>query len=466
MFLDHELVKDVLEKIVDIFEKSRVDYGDVRFTQAKTTSIGKDKEKEETNYYTNYGFHLRVLKRGEWRTLGIASLNENEISEEAKGLSSFSPQVKYHAKEPSKIKEHKAWFVDKNLVKEPRLSLEEKTEWVRDAFKRVKYFDKRIVNASCRLSESKSEKIFANTEGSFLRQNLPRFRVIIIAHAKSGKTIQQDYFSEAKISDDSLLKKIDLNKVTRKISKTAISLLNAKKPPSGRFPVIMDRDMAGLIAHESFGHGTEADQVLRNRSFLKNYFKKRVAENFVTICDNGNYGIEWGSFIFDDEGIKSRRNVLIDKGVFKSFLHSRETASVLSFEPTGNGRAQDFLHRVNVRMTNTYFEPVDWDVEELFEGIKYGIYLVKSSHGMEDPEGGGIQVTSNMGWLIENGHKTKLLRSCTLTGKVLELLKNIDAVCKNFKLIPGTCGKGSEDLVPVTSGGPHIRIKEAIVSGG
>ncbi len=54
-------------------------------------------------------------------------------------------------------------------------------------------------------------------------------------------------------------------------------MLKAEIPPSGKIPIILDPDMSGLIAHESFGHGLEADQVLRDRSYLKDKLIRKVA---------------------------------------------------------------------------------------------------------------------------------------------------------------------------------------------
>ncbi len=87
--------------------------------------------------------------------------------------------------------------------------------------------------------------------------------------------------------------------------------------------------------------------------------------------------------------------------------------------------------------------------------------------GMEDPLGGGMQCTSKKGYLIENGEKTKLFKAITLSGSVFDLLQNIDAISDDkLSLRPGTCGKGEEDFVPVTSGGSYVRVKSALISPG
>lgn len=459
VFFDTQDAKEIIDAVIKVFEKSNVSYGDIRFSQADSLVIGKDKEEEMVNSGKNFGFHLRVYKGNEWRSMGITTIEKDKILEIAERLVKFTPKTSLP------LTEQKAWKQNIEL-KSKEIGLEEKLGWIRDCFKTIKSFSPKIINVNCAISTSIVERIFANTEGSILREKVPRARILLLALAKEGDKIRSNYFSHGKIIGDEIIDKINVDKISKKLCSTAIDLLKAEKPPSGKFSVMLDNEVSGLIAHESFGHGTEADQVLRGRSFLKDYFGKKVAEEFVSLVDNGSVPNAFGSFSFDDEGIKSRRTALIDNGMFKSFLHTRETASALNAEPTGNGRAQDFARKVYARMTNTYFEPGNWKPEEMFEGIKYGVYLVKGGGGMEDPEGGGIQISSHMAWLIENGEKTKLLRACTLTGRLLDILKNIDAVGNDFKLDAGMCGKGHEDFVNVTTGGSHLRIKEAIVSGG
>ncbi|MFX1587905.1 MAG: metallopeptidase TldD-related protein, partial [Promethearchaeota archaeon] len=142
-------------------------------------------------------------------------------------------------------------------------------------------------------------------------------------------------------------------------------------------------------------------------------------------------------------------------------------ASELNAIPKGNGRRETFAHPINVRMSNTYIEPGDYNLEEMIAEIDYGVMLIRGEFGMEDPIGGGMQCTSTKGYLIENGEKTQLLSGITLSGSVLDFLKNIDAISNNeLQFHGGTCGKGNEDLVPVMSGGSYIRVKEGLISPG
>ena len=137
----------------------------------------------------------------------------------------------------------------------------------------------------------------------------------------------------------------------------------------------------------------------------------------------------------------------------------------MNVKPTGNGRAQDYNHRIFARMSNTFFESGDWSTEEIISDTKDGLYINKSMSGMEDVVGGGVQVTCLKGYVIKNGEKQQLVRGSSLAGKVLDILVTVDAVGKEMDFSQGNCGKGEEDWVSVTSGGPHIRA-ELIVGGG
>jgi TldD protein len=458
-------VRNLLEKVIAILNEASVVYGDVRFESSRTTSISKDKAEENVSYGSSEGFHLRVLRGGEWRSVGLAGVGKQEVIAGARNLSEFVPT----SIGKSSYTPLKPWI----LKEEPRVKkrfgdvgLEEKIELVRGSFERL-MIDEKIVNAAARYVEGVSQKVFMNTEGSSLSVKAPAVRSALVAYAKAGKNVQVDYHTYGGYGVGyEFVEGIDFDEDCKRTAKGAIASLDADKVPSGKLPVVLDPEMAGLIAHESFGHGLEADQVMRNRSFLSDKLNEKVASEMVTIVDDAAYPNAYGTYAFDDEGVKSKRNALVENGILTGFLHSRETASTLEVSPTGNGRAQDFSRKIYVRMSNTYFEKGDWTLEEMLDGIKYGVYLEKGSHGMEDPLGGGIQVSSAKGYLIEHGKLTQLLLPVSLSGKVLELLRNVDAVGKNFKLDSGTCGKGPEDWIRVSSGGPSVRVKEAIVSGG
>jgi TldD protein len=368
----------------------------------------------------------------------------------------------------SQLKEFDGWELNEEIETQidPReIPIDEKIQKVRNAYQYLKDYDERIVNPIIAYLELYTTRIFVNNEGSRLRQVIPRIRIVARPVAKEGRNIDFDYVSLGGEIGFEVFNNIDEH--LERVAQNSLEMLKAESAPSGNYPIILDPDMAGLIAHESFGHGLEADQIIRDRSYLKDKLNKPVASEMCDIYDAANIKDRIGSYLFDDEGIKPSKNVLVEDGILKNFIYDRRTASELDAIPKGNGRRQSYAHPIHVRMSNTYFGTGDQDLDEMIAGIDKGVMLIRGFFGMEDPLGGGLQVTSKKGYLIENGQKTKLLKAVTLSGSVLELLKNIDAVSKDkLDLSAGTCGKGYEDFVPVTSGGSYLRVKKALISPG
>lgn len=169
-----------------------------------------------------------------------------------------------------------------------------------------------------------------------------------------------------------------------------------------------------------------------------------------------------GYYPFDDEGSVSQETILVKEGVLNSYLHSRETAGRMGGVPR-NARAQG-IDRPVVRMSNTYIANGDRKVGEIFEELGDGVYLMGSRGGQVNTAEGVFQFNAKRGYLVEKGEKTKLLRDVSLTGKILEIMKDIRAVGNDLKFNSGRCGKAGQ-LVPVSDGSPHLLIEKATVGG-
>ena len=130
---------------------------------------------------------------------------------------------------------------------------------------------------------------------------------------------------------------------------------------------------------------------------------------------------------------------------------------------SGNARSS-IADQPIVRMSNTYLQPGDNTFEELIEDIPDGIYLKGSRGGQVDTGKGIFQFNAAEGYLIKDGEISTPLRDVSLSGNILETLKNIDAIGNDFKLSVGFCGKDGQ-TTPVGDGGPHTRILNALVGG-
>jgi TldD protein len=236
--------------------------------------------------------------------------------------------------------------------------------------------------------------------------------------------------------------------------------LKASRPPAGYLTVITRPELTGVFAHESFGHLTEGDFVAAGTSPLTGRLGEAIASEEVTIVDAGFD--ERGGYVLlaDDEGVPARKVVLVERGVLKGYLHSRESAALLGMEPTGNGRAQSFAHEVIVRMRNTFFEAGSWGEEEIVEETKHGLLLDKPAGGQVE-EDGTFTFNARIGYLVENGEIKEPVRDVVLAGNILEMLKHVDAASKRVVITTspfGGCGKMGQ-MVHVGDGGPTLRTK-------
>ena len=459
---------DELQKAIVLAQKFGGEFADARFETQKAKQINVVNGSIHTfSSIERSGVAIRVKFRGAWGLASTTTLTSDALKTATRNAFKLAKTVNTYSKEKIGINET-AFLKKKSAAKikiDPEnINTEEKLKFVFSLDEAQKAADKRIVSRTSNYVESLKNFELVNSFGSQLEWNEIRtsFSAMSIA-LESGKR-EMGFDNMGGTVGYELVKETDPHVFGIDVAKGAVEMLSAVKPPSGLITVIVDPDIAGVLAHEVMGHASEADEAIRHRSFLSDAIGKTVASNLVTMVDNGTIAGAYGSIPFDSEGTPSSRTVIIEKGVYKGFLHSLETAAALNSNPTGNGRTQDYNRRVWVRMTNTFFEPGNWKLEEMISDTKKGLLALKAISGMEDPVGGGFQVRALKGYIIENGEKKNLVRGLSLTGKALDILKTVDSVGKEFQLIPGLCGKGEEDYIPVTSGGSYMRAK--IIAGG
>ena len=245
------------------------------------------------------------------------------------------------------------------------------------------------------------------------------------------------------------------------VAKSAEELLSAERIEPGEYEVIVSPEVSGLIAHEAFGHGVEMDMFVKNRALGADYIDKRVGSDLVTMHEGAKPEIEVASYAFDDEGTLAHDTVEIQNGILKTGVCDALSALRLGVEPTGNGKRENFEHKVYTRMTNTVFESGESTLEEMIATVKYGYLLKGMQSGMEDPKHWGIQCIIDRGYEIRDGKLTgKVVSPIVMTGYVPELLGSISMLSRDHELFgTGGCGKGHKEWVKVSDGGPYMKAK-------
>jgi len=320
-----------------------------------------------------------------------------------------------------------------------------------------------IHETEVQVSWRQDDRLYLNSVAARCSQSLCRVRGMVVPVAMENGRAESDRYVHGGLGGREILDGLR-PEGARKAADTARALLHAKAPPVGRRNVLLSPSVTGYFAHESFGHGAEADQFVRARSFLQPFLGTVVGPEILTIVDNGAYSGAWSQIFFDDEGHPAQRTVLVDRGRFTGALHDRATAAVLGASPTGNARRSDVFSRSFVRMTNTYVEPGEASFGDLVREAHDGVILESGVGGIEDPQGGQVQVKARMGHLIENGRVTDLVSSIALSGQVLEFLSSIRGISgkEDFTLDTGSCGKGRTDFLPNSAGGPYL-LSSAVV---
>ena len=252
-----------------------------------------------------------------------------------------------------------------------------------------------------------------------------------------------------------------LGEKVERVAKNAEELLSSERIEPGEYEVIVSPEVSGLIAHEAFGHGVEMDMFVKNRALGAQYIGKRVGSDLVTMHEGAKPEIQVASYAFDDEGVLAHDTVEIRNGILKTGVCDALAALRLGVEPTGNGKRENFEHKVYTRMTNTVFESGDSTLEEMVATVKYGYLLKGMQSGMEDPKHWGIQCIIDRGYEIRDGKLTgKVVSPIVMTGYVPELLGSISMLSRDHELFgSGGCGKGHKEWVKVSDGGPYMKAK-------
>lgn len=317
--------------------------------------------------------------------------------------------------------------------------------------------DERIINAIVSIRKRTVSKLFISKTKE-LSQVYGWANGHIVLVCREDRMVQTyDSINSNMLAD--LFEKMPLQ-IDRSVDK-AMHLLKATPIEPGVYDVITDSSITGLIAHEAFGHGVEMDQFVKDRALAKNCMGEYVASPISNMRDGAAATLSAASYFFDDDGIIACDTQIIKDGILVAGLSDIASATQLGTVPTGNGRRESYKRKAYSRMTNTFFEKGDSTLEEMIASVKHGYMLFQTNNGMEDPKNWQIQCTAEYGIEIVDGKLTDhYVSPVVMSGFVPDLLKSISMVSNGFEVIgSGYCGKGYKEWVPVSDGGPNLKVR-------
>ena len=422
----------------------RFNFYDVREIESYTLKVSiENGNVEKVRIDKSRGKAFRVLKNGFWGYF-VGDVDERV------GLKLAERNVVFEGSSDLLKVESKGNFVLKPDFLD--IPIDEKVKFLRDVEGILK--DDRVVSTSVSYFENVRKFRYYDSNGNEVSYEVPRIGLTISAFAKD-KTLQ---FYSRRIMKPSGFKALrNAYDLAEEVLDVVLKLAKAIPPPSGFMNVVLDPRLAGVFVHEAFGHAVEGDHVLQGSSVLSNKLNCKVACEDVNIYDDPTM-MEFGFYPFDDEGVRSERRVIVKDGILKDFLHSRETAFKLNSKP-GNARAEGLKFPI-VRMSNTYLDVGDYEMDELLEYAD--VYLIGSRGGETNPATGHFQFNAQYGYNVKDGEICEMIRDVSLSGYTLDILKDVK-IGRDLSFDPGFCGK-DDQIVPVSDGSPPILVR-ALVGG-
>lgn len=445
-----------------LLDKIKTEYAEIRYEESTSTYlhwIGKELESIGTSKEKGGG--VRAKGKAGWSFLSFNNLDSLSSHLYSTAKQSLLPKNSLMRLAPvATIVKTVSCPVKKNPC---QIDLEEKYKLC-SSYNQILLSGPNIQTSDLRYADTHTIKYFANSEGTYIQQEIFYTILGMASIARRGNNIQSSHEGTGGVGGYELVE--NQEEKAERAAKKASQLLDAEPLKGGRYTVVADPELSGVFAHEAFGHLSEADFLFENEHLLKIMKLGRVFSNqILSIVDEPPIPGKGGFYLYDDEGVPANKTYLIKEGKLVGRLHSRETAAKMGEKPTGNARAISYEYPPIVRMSNTYIEKREKDKEEMISEVRDGIYAKGFRGGQTNLE--MFTFAPEEGYIIRNGKLTKRIRDFNLTGNIFTTLSKIDAVGNDLILFsgPGGCGKNDQSPLPVSTGGPHIRIKALVVGG-
>jgi TldD protein len=370
---------------------------------------------------------------------------------------------------------------------DPRtMDLGDMVRYATDVSRRLAALDHRLRYNYVGTLTQLSRELFASTEGALIDQSFALTHgycsVVAVSHATSqrlGDAMGHQRGWETLVDgvDEPLIRFPPFVDFALALGRDAVELCEAPPLPTsdGEVVVVTDPHYNTLVSHEIVGHPVELDRAVKmetayaGRSWLlrgldDHQVGKRVASPLVTAYSDPSLP-GYGHYRYDHEGTPARRVVHIDRGIFRGFMNSRQTAAVFGGEPNGHFKATDAALVPLVRMSTTVFAGDTRDPRDLVSEVNRGYFV--SGHRIpsiaESRE--NFRISARKVYEIVDGRLGRLYRDGGIAADSRDFLMNVDGVGSDFRVYPiPNCGKGQPmQSRRLGNGGPTIRSRARVV---
>jgi len=451
--------KDVLEEVLGVALARGGSFADLFIEERQSTLIAlEDSRVERVQIGRDCGAGVRVLS-GE----STAYAYTNDLSREGLLQAAATAARALNLGREAVVRTLRPETAPQPVEEE--VALEEKVAAVTAADKAARAVGGAVRQVLVGYGDVAQRVTVANSEGVFVEEERHRLRFTVNVVAAEGDVIQTGFEAVGSTAPfAATFKERPPEEVAEIAAQRAVALVHAPPAPAGRMTVVLAGEAGGTMVHEACGHGLEADLVQKGLSVYGGKKGALVAAETVTVIDDATLPGKYGSYRFDDEGVKARPVVLIEDGYLKDYLYDRRSSGRDGRESNGHGRRESYQHKPIPRMANTYIKPGKTPPEEIIREVKKGFLVKKMGGGQVNTTNGDFVFEVAEGYLIEDGDVGPLVRGATLTGNGPEVLREVTLVGRDLGFTVGTCGKDGQG-VPVSDAQPTLLVPELIVGG-
>ena len=478
----HDAISAALQAATD----SGASYADARVVHTDQEAIEVASGRlEGVQRDESAGIGVRVLARGAW---GFAAVNDTgpdaaaAVARKAVAIAHASARVSGDPIELSPIEPQVGSWEGACAVDPFAVPLGEKLSLLLAAEERLRA-QKGVRVSKASLGAYRFHKWFGSTEGSDVEQTWTETGAGIAATAVDDTDVCTRSYPDShgggwEQRGWEFVEGLDIVGNAQRVAEEAAALLSAEECPAGVYDLIIGGSQLALQVHESVGHPTELDRVLGEEAAFAgtswvstdDLGSLRYGSPLMNVTADATVPGSLGSFGWDDDGVPASRDFIVKEGVLAGFLGSRETAARLGIASNGTMRADGWNRIPLIRMTTVSLEPGTWDFDALVADTEHGMLVETNESWSIDDKRLNFQFGCEIGWLIEDGVITKMIRKPNYTGITPEFWGSLDAVCsaKHWKVwgIPN-CGKGEPvQVAHVAHGAAPARFRNVQVGVG
>ncbi|MCS7142110.1 MAG: TldD/PmbA family protein [Candidatus Nitrosocaldus sp.] len=252
-----------------------------------------------------------------------------------------------------------------------------------------------------------------------------------------------------------VLKRKSMDDALDEMVDTVKHLMHAKQfsilESGRRYTVILDNEAGGALAR-LIGKMLEADE------FNPKIFSSLHVQEGLEVVDDPTLPNGYGSFTWDDEGVRGRRKVLLSSGT-TSLLHTRLTASTPADEHSIPGNARRGVDGIpKPAMSNVYIKPMDWHVDEMVDDARECILMRGVSRATADTARGMVEVKPAIAYHVKDKEIVHAIRGISIQDSIRNILNGMDAVSRVAILRPY---RDERYGFRMGEGSPYIRLGSA-----